>query len=209
MSTRLLVCAAAVLLGVLFARCQQPPPWADDGRVKLGVGDLLYAWDGAWLDLPEEMTLGNTHGGFALDRAGRIYFSTDSAHAIIVLDASGGLVDSWGEELAGGVHSICLNQEGDQEFLYLAHHAHGKVYKYSLDGRKVWELGVPTESGKYQDAGRYKPTAVAVADDGSLWIADGYGLGWVHHYDAQRHYLESIGGPGDGDGQFRTPHGLP
>jgi hypothetical protein len=67
---------------------------------------------------------------------------------------------------------------------------------------------VPDQAGIYENEGQYKPTAVAVAPDGRIFVGDGYGKSWVHLYDKERKYLKSIGGPGTEDGKFQTPHGL-
>ncbi len=37
---------------------------------------------------------------------------------------------------------------------------------------------------------------VAVAPNGDLYVADGYGLSWIHVFDAQRRYLRTLGGQG-------------
>jgi len=39
-------------------------------------------------------------------------------------------------------------------------------------------------------------------------LADGYGSYYIHRYDKEGEYMESFGGPGEGNGKFNTPHGL-
>jgi DNA-binding beta-propeller fold protein YncE len=200
--------AAALLVGVLFARCHAPGANEPDLRLRIGDDIQSYAWDTGWLKMPADMPLGNTHGGIAVGADGLIYFSTDSKHAVVVCKPDGSVVDHWGEPLAGGVHSICLNEENGAEFLYMAHHATGMVYKYTTSGQKVWEMGYPAESELYPDPKRYHPTAVAVRPDGCFYVADGYGLNWIHLYNADAEYQKSFGGPGKEAGKFTTPHGL-
>lgn len=144
----------------------------------------------------------------AVDRAGRIYASRDAAPAVLVFDASGKQVDAWGEDLAGGLHGMCLVEEKGVEFLYLAHTGHHQVWKTTLQGEVLWKLDMPTDSGIYGQASEYLPTSIAVAEDGRLFVADGYGKGFVHRFAADRSYLGSFGGPGEEPGQFHTPHGL-
>jgi glucose/arabinose dehydrogenase len=67
---------------------------------------------------------------------------------------------------------------------------------------------VPEASGHYQSADGYRPTGVAEAPDGTLFVTDGYGAGWVHRFDSEGAYRSSFGGPGDEPGRFRTPHGV-
>lgn len=176
--------------------------------VRLGSGTHTYDWVGSWLDLPDGMSLGNTHGAVAVDSQGRIYFNTDSAHAVVVVDGDGGYLSSWGKELAGGLHGMAIVQEDDAEYVYLTHTGRHEVVKATLDGRILWRLAYPVESGLYEKPDHYRPTSVAVAPDGDIYIADGYGLSWVHVYDKDRNYIRSIGGPGTEPGKFRTPHGV-
>jgi DNA-binding beta-propeller fold protein YncE len=172
----------------------------------------VYEWIGDWPRLPAGRELGYTHGGIAFDASGRIYVESDAAEAVLVFDPGGNLVDTLLAELAGGLHGIWIAKEGDEEFLYLTHIRRGAVYKATLAGEIVWQLGCPLESGLYERPEQYHPTSIAVAPDGSFYVADGYGLSYVHRYDAGRRYLGSFGGRGPGTGkekgELRNPHGL-
>ena len=55
---------------------------------------------------------------------------------------------------------------------------------------------------------QYMPTGVAIGPNGDVYFVDGYGLNYVHRYDAAGNYLRSWGGTGTGNGQFRTCHGI-
>ncbi|MCX6954360.1 MAG: 6-bladed beta-propeller, partial [Verrucomicrobia bacterium] len=52
------------------------------------------------------------------------------------------------------------------------------------------------------------PTAVAVGPDNRIYVADGYGASVIHVYSPERKYLKTIGTKGEGDGQFKTCHGI-
>jgi hypothetical protein len=176
--------------------------------VILGEGAHRFEWVRGWGQLPEGVKLGNTHGSVLLDRAGRVYVNTDTENAVIVFDAEGKFVKSWGKELAGGVHGMWIASEGEKEFLYLAHIGRREVLKTTLDGEIVWTLPCPMESGKYEQPNQWAPTSVVVAPDGRLVVADGYGRSWIHVFDAERKYVRSFGGPGGEIGKLATPHGL-
>ncbi len=156
----------------------------------------------------ERCDLGNTHGCIVVDRAGRILVNTDTAAAVVVFTPDGKRVGAFGDEFRGGLHGMCLRVEDGKEVLYLAHTARHEVVKTTLDGKVLWTLGWPQESGVYEKESQYRPTAVAVADDGTLFVADGYGRSFVHVYGPDRRYRKSFGGAGAGDGQMKTPHGL-
>ncbi|HEX9795207.1 MAG TPA: hypothetical protein VGC54_14580 [Planctomycetota bacterium] len=195
----------AVRPGLLPGWLRQDPAAAP---LRLGTGKHTYEWVADWVKLPAGRTLGNTHGCMVSDSKGRIVVNTDTEHAVLLFDADGRLLNSWGKELAGGAHGMAVLKEGESEFLYLTHTGRGELLKCTLEGEVLWRLGVPTESGHYENPNQYKPTSVAVAPDGRIFVADGYGLSWVHLYSPERKYLRSIGGPGAEPGQMRTPHGL-
>ena len=200
---RPLALAFGVLLCLGLAFPARPP----DGPL-LGAGEHTYRWVPGWAKLPAGMSLGNTHGCIAVDRDDNVYVNTDTEHAIVVFDRAGNFLRSFGKELAGGLHGMLLRQEGKEQFLYLAHLGRHEVLKTTLDGEILWTLGYPAESGLYDDPSRFLPTSVAVAPTGELFVADGYGLSWIHVFDRERKYVRTLGGLGNQRGQFNTCHGI-
>jgi len=176
--------------------------------VHTGTGSFRYESVPNWCQLPEgAKQLGNTHGNIVIDAAGSVYFNTDTKRAIMVYRPDGSFVRTFGEETVG-LHDMILHQEDGTSFIYAAHLAGHQVVKYALDGTLLWTLPWPEESGKYKEAKQYNPTAVTVAPDGSIYVADGYGQNWIHQYRADRSYVRSFGGKGQAPGQFQTCHGL-
>ncbi len=216
MSKRLPLALLSLLAPTL--PCQEEPPIARPvpaeltpkpaGPVIVGTGAHRYEWQAEWGRYEDGKDLGNTHGCLVVDKAGRVLANTDTEAAVVAFGADGKVVASWGKEFRGGLHGMCLREEGGQEFLYLAHTGRHEVVKATLDGKVLWTIGWPQGAGIYDSEDQYKPTAVAVAPDGALFVADGYGRSWVHLYDAERKYVKSIGGPGSEPGKFKTPHGL-
>lgn len=202
-STRILLLTSAAALFALAA-FQAPA----DERVMLASDKVAYEWQRGWGKLPEGMSFGNTHGCVVVDSKNRVYMNTDTEHAVIVFEADGTFVKSWGKELAGGLHGMCLVKEGEREYLYLTHTGRHEVLKATLDGEILWTLGWPEEAKVYENAGQYNPTSVAVARDGTLYVADGYGRSYIHQYDKERKYIRTFGGGGSEVGKLRTPHGI-
>jgi len=178
------------------------------GDETLGAGAHVYRWVPDWLQLPDGEPLGNTHGDLVVDAAGNLYVNTDTERAVMIFAADGSFVGSFGAELAGGLHGMALAREGDDEVLWLAHTGRHEVLKTTLDGRILQTIGWPAESGVYSSEAEFKPTGVAAARNGTLFVADGYGASWIHIYDANGVYQKSFGGPGSEPGQLRTPHGI-
>jgi len=205
---KLVLGIVSLALATLAPAACTPARAEEPAELRLGAGRHVYRWVSGWGALPDGKQLGNTHGCIVHDSQGRIYVNTDTEDAVVVFDASGKRLAGWGKELRGGLHGMVLAREGEQEFLYLAHHTRRVALKTTLAGEVLWTLGWPEASGKYEKAEQFSPTSIAVAPDGSIFVADGYGLSWIHKYDKERRYLKSFGGPGSAPGQLRSPHGI-
>lgn len=175
---------------------------AAKGQPKLpvtGHGAHTYEVHHDFLQLPPQLKFGNTHG-IVVDEQGRIivahtvHKTSESPHAIAIFDAQGKFVKSWGADMRGGAHGLVIRKEGSQEFLYICDNSSGFVRKTTLDGENVWIMHAPTMTGLYATAREYKPSTLAVAPNGDIYVADGYGKFYIHHYDAKTNYIRTFGG---------------
>lgn len=196
------------LLAITFftAAATQIKPTGDGPLMT--AGDMTFQWEEDWLKLPEGMQLGNTHGATLIDADGRVIFNTDSEHAVCIANPDGTLATSWGKEFAGGLHGMTLADEGDGQVLYMTHLRRHEWVKTTLEGEVLMSVGWPEESGKYETKGQYNPTGIAVTPDGHVYVVDGYGQNWVHHFDETGKWLECFGGRGTEPGKFTTCHGI-
>lgn len=176
--------------------------------IALGEGQAQFEWVDGFGRRPDGKKLGNTHGSIAVDQKGRIYFNTDTADAIMVFEKDGTFVRSFGKEWAGGLHGMIIKKEGDREVMYLAHTGRHEAAKTDLDGTVLVTFAWPEASGKYSEKGQFNPTSIAVAPNGEVFVADGYGRSWVHQYSAKGEWMQSFGGAGGEVGKMQTPHGL-
>ncbi len=84
----------------------------------------------------------------------------------------------------------------------------------TLRGEEVLRIGYPKESPHYKlDAEgkpgtKFSPTNVAIAANGDIYVADGYGSYFINKYNAKGAFLGSFGGPGKEAGRLLNPHGL-
>ena len=184
----------------------------------LGQGEHQYEAIHDWGELPRTIQYGNTHG-VCEDSQGNIYVhhtvhaNSDSLDTMVVFDHDGKFVRSWGRQFKGGAHGLSIRKEGSEEFLYLCDFAHGIVTKRSLKGEEVFTLGYPAESPAYQSKDRasavvYRPTNVAIAPNGDIYVGDGYGSSFINQYNQKAEFIRTFGGLGKGDEQVDCPHGL-
>jgi hypothetical protein len=188
-------------------------------RPIVGSGEHTYEVFHDWGELPGTIQYGNTHG-VCQDSQGHIYVhhtvhaGSERHDTMVVFDEKGKFVKSWGREFEGGAHGLHIRKEGRGEFLYLCDTKRAIVAKTTLDGETVWSLGYPHESDKYPrqpdgtPAVKYSPTNVAIAPNGEVYVADGYGSSYINQYDSNGKYLRTFGGKGSAPGQLDCPHGL-
>jgi sugar lactone lactonase YvrE len=215
----------AIVLGVSGGRAvahpgsgadhQHAPPdaLAVTQLVRTGSGANAYETVPNWCQIPPDRngTLGPTHGGIVIDKAGNIYFSMDGGPtAIMVYSPDGKIQKELGDKDLTGIHGMQIRDEGGEQFIYAAHLKGRQALKLKLDGTVVWSIPFEKfkESGKYKEAKEFNPTAIAVGPDGRIFVADGYGQNWVHLFDKDQKYVKSFGGPGKEPGKFNTCHGL-
>ena len=184
----------------------------------VGLGAHTYEVTHDWGDLPSEIKYGNTHG-VCEDSQGRIYVhhtvnaASSSADSMVVFDAKGKFIKSWGKDFKGGAHGLLIRKEGSREYLYLCDTRRGIVVKTTLDGEEVYTLGYPEQSDAYRPAPdgtkpKYSPTNLAVAPNGDIYVGDGYGSSYILQYNSKGEYIRTFGGKGKEPGKLDCPHGI-
>ena len=198
--------------GFAFAAGDQAPRsvGADDGyRVVHG-----------WPHLPEGRVLGgvsgvgiDTHGNvFVFHRAdrtwppsGELAITPIAGPTVTVFDAhTGKVLAEWGENTFAMPHGLTVDRDDNVWLTDVALH---QVYKFTHDGKPLLTLGERGVSGN--DATHFnRPTDVAVAADGTVFISDGYRNTRVMKFSPNGAFVSQWGTKGKGPGEFNVPHGL-
>ena len=179
----------------------------------VGVGEQQYEVIHDWGELPAGHVYGNTHG-VAVDAQGEIHIKhtvgkgATIEDAVVVFDADGKFVRSWGKEYKGGAHGLHLSREGNEEFFYLCDPKRHLFAKTTLAGKELWRKWAPEQCNGYTMPDEFNPTNIAIAPNGDFFVADGYGKSFIHQYDRDAKYIRSFGGKGKQAGQTDCPHGL-
>ncbi len=136
---------------------------------------------------------------------GMIALVSTTERGIVVFSPAGKFLRAIGPTR---IHGLEVREEDGVEYLYCARHADHEVVKLRLDGGQEWAIHFPKEAGIYKDADGFRPCAVTVAPDGSIFVADGYGANYVLKFDKDRKFVKAFGGPGEEEGKFKTCHGI-
>ena len=81
-----------------------------------------------------------------------VHATSESHDTMVVFDAKGKFVRSWGKDFKGGAHGLHIRKEGSTEFLYLCDTKRGVVVKTTLNGEEVFTLGYPEQSERISRA---------------------------------------------------------
>jgi peptidylamidoglycolate lyase len=128
-----------------------------------------------------------------------------AANTILAIDpVTGALLSSFGAKRFLIPHGLTVDGE---DALWVTDVGLHQVFKLSRRGELLLTLGEAGVAG----AGRTRfdgPTDVAVARDGSIYVADGYGNARVVKFAANGEYLFEWGGRGAAPGRFNLPHAI-
>lgn len=174
----------------------------------LGHGDFRYRIHRNWGTLDASGTPVNNCHEMVMDSKGRLIMITDEiSNNIIIYDKSGKLLDSWGHEFPGG-HGLTLADEGGEDMLFITDYERGMVFKTTTDGRVILTIEHPHTIGVYEPSDPFRPTETAIAPNGDIYVADGYGSQYILQYTREGEYIRHFGGEGDADSEFSTAHGV-
>jgi sugar lactone lactonase YvrE len=142
------------------------------------------------------------------DSKGRILLLTnETKNNVLVYNKSGKLLRSWGNQFPGA-HGLSIQKVGSEDFLFITDTSRHQVYKTTLDGKVLLTIDAPLETGKYEKPEQFVPTETTVLDNGEFYIADGYGLQYILHYDEKGKLKNVFGGKGEGKEYLDNAHGI-
>jgi hypothetical protein len=141
----------------------------------------------------------------ALDREGNIWIHTRANPMVQVYAPDGKYLRGWKEEDARAVpHGIAFDADGNVWLVDVGLH---NVRKFTPEGKLLLTLGVTGEAAT-DDRHFNRPTGIAFAPNGDIFIADGYGNSRVVHLDREGRYKNAWGTLGVEPGNFSIPHAI-
>ena len=173
-----------------------------------------------WAKMPEGRTWGSA-AGVAVDshdhiwvaeRCGANYCADSNLAPILEFDSSGKLLKSFGAGMFVFPHGIYVDKDNNV-WVTDGQGKNGKgqqVFKFSPDGRVLMTLGKAGVVGDGEDTFN-QPSAVIVASDGNIFVADGHGQNSnarVVKFTKDGKFIKAFGKKGSGPGEFNVPHCL-
>jgi 6-bladed beta-propeller len=200
--TRSVTIAVALVLGLAV-----PVFAAEDSQpVRMGSGVMTFDTVPGWGLGPDgKSVLGDTHGGVVVDKAGTVY---TSAHAgVFAFSPEGKVVRSFLGDKYSNIHDMKIREEADGDFIYGARNNNAEGIKFNAQtGEIVLKLPFPEASGLKLT--KFNPTAMTVAPNGDIFLADGYASDHIFKFDKTGKYLMHFGKKGNGLKEFNTAHGM-
>ncbi len=174
--------------------------------VRMGAGEMTFDTVPGWGLRPTgESPLGPTHGGVVVDKMGHIYTSANAG--VFVFSPDGQIVQSYLGGDYTNLHDIEIRDEDGTEYIYGARNNDAEGIKFNAhSGEVVLRLKFPEESGL--GLKRFNPTAITVAPNGDIFLANGYASNHIFKYDKSGKYLMHFGTAGNGVKEFNTCHGM-
>jgi hypothetical protein len=177
-------------------------------EVILGQNNKRYRLNNQWSQLDFTRYPVKDCHEMVQDRQGRILLLTnETRNNVIIYDKKGRLITTWGNEYPGA-HGLTLFNENGQEVLFICDNNRHQMIKTTIDGRVLMTLDYPKETGEYTKPEEYIPTETAIAANGDIYIADGYGKDFVIQYDYKGNYIRHFGGRGDKEEHLLNAHGI-
>ncbi|XZE56781.1 6-bladed beta-propeller [Planctomycetaceae bacterium SH139] len=189
-----------------LSTASRSPAYEPVAPVRMGCGIMTFDTVPGWGLRPDgSSAIGPTHGAVVIDQAGNIYTSANAG--VFVFSPSGSVIQSYLGGDYTNLHDMEIRKEDGGEFIYAARNQNAEGIKFNAhSGEVVLRLPFPEESGLGLKS--FNPTAITVAEDGDIFLSNGYASNHIFKFDKNGKYLSHFGEKGNGMKQFNTAHGM-
>ncbi len=190
--------------------------------MEYGSGEFVYEHVDDWATLPAEESFVDVCR-VCIDERDHVWVLNRSEKPVMEFTPAGDRVQGWGEaHFSERPHGMTIGPDGN---IHCTDDGNHTVRTFSRSGELLGTLGTEGEASDTgfrpaddyfeqvasirQSAGPFnRPTGVTVLDDGTTFVADGYGNARIHAFSPDGRLQDSWGEPGASLGQFRVPHAI-
>ncbi|MSV30609.1 MAG: hypothetical protein EXQ52_17970 [Bryobacterales bacterium] len=205
--------AFALFAAIPFILAQNPPP------------TMSYTAVPGWPQLPTGWNFKETPA-VAVDAQDHVYVIHRGEHPVMEFDAAGKFVRAFGDGMYDRPHAVRIDPEGN---IWTVDDSSHTVLKLDKSGRVKMVLGrwrVTSDAAstmqpiwprpgkgprglRDDDILRFnRPTDIAFAPNGDVFVADGYGNSRIVKISKDGKLIKTWGKKGLGEGEFDTPHSI-
>ena len=139
----------------------------------------------------------------AVNSFGNVHVLRRGEPPVLVFDPDGAFVRSYGRGAIFDSHGISIDHS---DRVWIADRDAHQIVVFNLEGEPILRIGerhAPRWTAPFNH-----PTRAAVARDGEIYVADGYGNAQIHRFSPGGEWRASFGQVGQGPGEFMTPHSI-
>jgi hypothetical protein len=163
----------------------------------------FYEVDPSWPKRQPNMPWGDVPG-IAVDRQDQVWVFTRTNPPVQIFTADGKFVRAWGQGIVSNAHHLKIDRDGNVWLSDVGFHV---VRKCTPEGKVLLTIGTPGQKGEGPTL-LNKPTDMAIAPNGDVFISDGYGNSRVAHFDRNGKFIKAWGTIGTGKENFSLPHAV-
>ncbi|MBC7819402.1 MAG: hypothetical protein IAG10_21160 [Planctomycetaceae bacterium] len=163
---------------------------------------ITFEARGDFPKLSADVVLGKC-SAVATNSKGEIYLFHRGPRPLLCVDAAGKLLRAWGDDLIGTAHGVRVDRDDNVWITDIGRH---RVLKFDPTGKLLLSLGTGKAGTGTDEFDR--PTDIAFAPNGEVFVSDGYGNSRVIKFSATGRFLKAWGTKGKSAGEFNLPHAI-
>jgi len=207
MSSKFVVVAGLVAVFLApGARAAAQPPLPTAPRTAASLAPMTYQPVTDWAQLPAGTKWG-AMTAVDIDAVGTVYALQREPGQVMVFDAKGKLLRSWGDGMFTQAHGLRLDRAGN---VWVTDRGSHQVLKFSPDGKLLIEIGKKGVAGDNTSTDALNgPSDLVFAPNGEIYVSDGESTNArVVNYSKDGKFLKFWGTKGAGPGQLDVPHSI-
>ena len=163
-----------------------------------------YDVDVTWPKRPENVSGEGWVSGLDIDANQNIWMFRKGPDPVQVYKTDGTFVRTWGKGNFKDPHQLRIDPEGN---VWVADFGLHIIQKYTPEGKLLQTIGVKNEPGR-DETHFNRPTDMAIAPNGDIFVTDGYTNRRVVHFDKNGKFIKTWGEYGTKPGNFVIPHAI-